>query len=133
MLRRSGQVRVKTLLDKVTVEAENIANACLAHHLKASAIHQAQLLSAGRQHSCECCIMDRFRDPLDCDQGHDVLMKGAYGVESETSLKQSARLYNDVVAGDHGNLVYYNVLPLADRITSVLNDSMQYCIECQGV
>ena len=71
---------------EVTIECEGAVDPALTHHLEAHRVNQAQVVPAGRNHRGDAPLVQFASDPLDVDDGQEIVSQHADGGAAEPAL-----------------------------------------------
>ncbi len=92
----------EALVLEISIEGQGFFHSFGLHHHEAGAIDQAELAAVVHDKTLYCAPVKIFRDPVNAQQRCDSTLQVMNGFQTESMLKQRARLDEHVVGGHQG-------------------------------
>ena len=96
------------------IEGKYFSQTCTGHESKTDAVNEAQASATSGEHGGHPDGVQTFVNPLDPQDGSDVLIERANGIHPKPVLDEGRRLHEDIAGRHEGECAAHEAVPFGD-------------------
>ena len=115
------------------IEGKHFSQTCTRHEGKADAVNEAQASATGGEHGGHPCGMQILVNPLNSQDGSNVLIERTSGIHPKSVLDEGRRLHEDIAGRHERERTAHEAMPFSNGPRMLIVVSVENCVQRGGI